>query len=264
MFSGYLLLSDMDNTLLNDEHKVSEKDKEAIKYFIDNGGYFSVATGRAVFSVKAYQDKFMVNAPVILHNGAVIYDLKEDKLLYKSDIEQERKEAIRKMRNLHPDIGIEIYCNEIAYIYSECSITNRLKERGYPVIYGVSDEVWNDSWAKVLMIASKEDLDRYEKEYKELDKGYSVRSGDMFFDIVSNNASKANGMETVSKILGINKDKIVAIGDNMNDITMLLGASISYAVSNAKEDAKKAADFITPSNNDSPISWVIEDLKKRI
>ena len=77
-FSDYLLVSDMDATLLDDNHTISEENRQAIDYFIKNGGRFTVATGRMVEAVRAYMPNLHINAPAVLHNGAKIYDYEKD------------------------------------------------------------------------------------------------------------------------------------------------------------------------------------------
>ena len=62
-FSDYLLVSDMDATLLDDNHTISEENRQAIDYFIKNGGRFTVATGRMVEAVRAYMPNLHINAP---------------------------------------------------------------------------------------------------------------------------------------------------------------------------------------------------------
>ena len=66
-FSGKLLVSDMDATLLNSDHMVSKGNREAIEYFISEGGKFTVATGRMVPAVRAYFSQMRINAPALLH-----------------------------------------------------------------------------------------------------------------------------------------------------------------------------------------------------
>lgn len=61
-FSDYLLVSDMDATLLDDNHTISEENRQAIDYFIKNGGRFTVATGRMVEAVRAYMPNLHINA----------------------------------------------------------------------------------------------------------------------------------------------------------------------------------------------------------
>lgn len=64
------------------------------------------------------------------------------------------------------------------------------------------------------------------------------------------------------KKIGIEQNKIIAVGDNMNDISMLEAAGISYAVENAEESVKKIADNLAPSNNCSAIAYIINRLEK--
>ena len=130
-FSGYLLVSDMDATLLCDDHSISEKNRQAIEYFIENGGRFTVATGRMVEAVRAYLPKFSINAPAVLHNGAKIYDYDTDKPLFERFIEEERKQAIRRVYEDFPDVGLEVYSDEIVYVYRKCEETKRFLTRDY-------------------------------------------------------------------------------------------------------------------------------------
>lgn len=261
-FDGYLLVSDMDATLLCDDHSISEKNKRAIEYFTENGGLFTVATGRMVDAVRAYMPRLKINAPAILHNGAKLYDYAAEKVLFEKAIEEDRKDAIRKAYDLFPELGIEIYANEIVYVYKKCDETKRFLTRSYKVVYEMPDEIWNEPWIKVLLIGDKELLDKYEPIYRaELDSGYAVRSGDKFLDIVTNGVSKGDAMLRLAENLNISHDKVIAVGDNMNDISMLEKAGISYAVANAEESVKQIAKHTAPSNNDDAIAYIIENIK---
>lgn len=257
-FEGKLLVSDMDATLLNSEHKVSEKNRKAIEYFISEGGYFTVASGRMVPAVSAYFNQMMINAPAILHNGAKIYDYKTDRPLYETFIEDERKSAVKRVHDERPEFGIEVYADELVYVYQKCFETERFKTRSYKVIYELPDEVWNRDWIKVLIIGTKEQLDGFEDTYrKEYDSGYSVRSGDHYLDIVSSHASKGNGLKKLAEILNIDMKNVYAVGDNMNDIDMLELAGHSYAVDNAEQAVKDIADETVPSCDDDAIAYVV-------
>lgn len=265
-FSGYLLVSDMDATLLTDGHEISDENRHAIEYFINEGGCFTVATGRMPKAVRAYMPRLHINVPAILHNGAQIYDFETDKSLYEKFIEEKRKDAIRRVYNDFPDIGLEIYSGNMIYIYRACSETARFEERKYKnVVYELPDEVWNRPWIKALLIGDRELLDDCEPIYRaRYDSGYAVRSGSKYLDIVANGASKGRGLEKLMSMLDIDRAKTIAVGDNMNDISMLEAAGISYAVENAEADVKKAADFAAPSNNDSAIAYIIEQLERTI
>lgn len=260
-FSGYLLVSDMDATLLCSDHSISEKNRQAIEYFIENGGRFTVATGRMVEAVRAYMPKLHINAPAILHNGAKLYDYSQEKTIFEKPIEEDRKQAIKRVHNDFPDVGLEVYANEIVYVYRKCEETKRFLTRKYEVVYELPDEVWNEAWIKVLLIGERELLDKYEPIYREkYDSGYAVRSGEKYLDVVANGVSKGDGVTMLARKLGIEHGKIIAVGDNMNDISMLEAAGISYAVSNGEEAVKKIAKYSAPSNNEDAIAYIIEHL----
>ena len=262
-FSGYLLVSDMDATLLCDDHSISEKNRQAIEYFIENGGRFTVATGRMVEAVRAYLSKFSINAPAVLHNGAKIYDYDTDKPLFEKFIEEERKQAIRRVYEDFPDVGLEVYSDEIVYVYRKCEETKRFLTRNYEVVYELPEEVWTKPWIKVLLIGEKPLIDKYEPIYRaKYDSGYAVRSGDKYLDVVANGVSKGKGLLETAKLLNIDRSKIIAVGDNLNDISMLEAAGISYAVENGSDSVKNAADYIAPSNNNDAIAHIIEHIKR--
>jgi Cof subfamily protein (haloacid dehalogenase superfamily) len=255
----------MDATLLGNKHNVSERNKKAIEYFIDNGGHFTVATGRMVEAVRAYMTQFKINAPAVLHNGAKIYDFENDKALFEKFIEEERKNAIRRVYDDFPELGLEVYCDETVYVYRACEETKRFRTRNYEVVYELPSEIWDRPWIKVLLIGEKKLLDKYEPIYRsEYDSGYAVRSGKKYLDVVANGVSKGEGVSTLVHLLGTDPKKVIAVGDNMNDISMLEKAGISYAVENAEKRVKEIADFIAPSNNDDAIAYIIEQLEQKI
>lgn len=263
-FDGYLLVSDMDATLLKNNHTVSDKNREAIEYFTANGGKFTVATGRMQKAVAAFFDQLTINAPAILHNGAQIYDFDNKKALFERFIEEERKEAIRRVHDDMPELGLEVYCGDMIYIYRPCMETRRFNNRKYEVVYEMPDEVWDKPWIKFLIIGEKKQLDAFEPIYRrDYDSGYSVRSGKKYLDIVSSEASKGIALNNLIEILGADRQMVIAVGDNMNDISMLNAAGISYAVENAEKTVKEAADFIAPDNNSDAIAYIIEQLERQ-
>lgn len=260
-FSGYMLVSDMDATLLTNKHKISDKNREAVDYFTSQGGLFTVATGRMNKGVREYMDKLTINAPAILHNGAQIYDFENEKAISEKFIEEDRKAAIKRVYEDIPELGLEIYSNETIYVYRECSETERFRKRRYSdVVYGMPDEAWEQPWIKCLLIGEKKQLDYYEPIYRrDYDSGYAVRSGKKYLDVVSGEASKGIALKELKRYVGA--DKVIAVGDNMNDISMLQAADISFAVDNAEKSVKEIADFIAPSNNDDAIAYIIDKLE---
>ena len=226
---------------------------------MSEGGRFTVATGRMVPAVKAYFSQMRINAPALLHNGAKIYDFKDDRALFEKFIEEPRKNAIRRVHDELPEIGLEVYSEEKVYIYRECSETERFKTRSYDVTYSLPEDVWHKPWIKALLIGERELLDKYEPIYRrEYDDGYCVRSGSMYLDVVANGVSKGKALTRLSEMLGIDKNNVFAVGDNMNDIDMLCAAGHAFAVDNAEPEVKAAAGRTIPSCDESAVAYIIE------
>lgn len=262
-FDGKLLVSDMDATLLTSDHRVSDENYDAIKYFTSEGGTFSVASGRMVDAVRLYLDRIQINAPAVLHNGAKMYSFADEKVIYEKSIEENRKKAIRRVFEEQPQFGLEIYSREHIYVLRECSETPRLKATPYNVTYSMPDEIWAEPWEKVLIMGDEAELDKFEPIYKsEYDTGCSVRSGKRYLDVVANGVSKGFGVKRLAADLHIARDNIYTVGDNMNDLEMICFAGHGYAVEDAAETLKKSAEGIVPSCDNSAIAYIIKNIIK--
>ena len=82
IFSDILLTVDYDRTLTAPDSTIPQRNIEAIQYFIDNGGAFTVNTGRSMPMAKAFLGKVPVNAPLLLYNGSAAYDPTTDQLSF--------------------------------------------------------------------------------------------------------------------------------------------------------------------------------------
>ena len=89
-------MSDMDGTLLNSNKELTEFTKNALNSFIDKGGLISVATARTAGTVVGMLKDVNINCPVVLMNGAMIYDIKNEKYVHYEVIEKE--EALKILR----------------------------------------------------------------------------------------------------------------------------------------------------------------------
>ncbi len=72
--SHVLLITDMDDTLLRTDKSISDRNLQAIRKLRQLGGGFTIATGRSVPSYLPYHDLILPDTPVVLNNGAVLYD----------------------------------------------------------------------------------------------------------------------------------------------------------------------------------------------
>ena len=121
----------------------------------------------------------------------------------------------------------------------------------------VKDE---DEILKVVLEEKKEVLDRITPQIPdELFEAYNViRSVDFMLEFMKKGCSKATGLEKLSKYLNIKKEEIIAIGDAQNDIEMIEYAGVGVAMGNANDEIKNIADFVTKSNEEDGVSYVID------
>ncbi|WP_294388230.1 HAD family hydrolase [uncultured Clostridium sp.] len=263
IFNGYLLVSDMDGTLLNSKGKLSEENKKAIEYFVDNGGQFTLATGRMLPSIKRHIHKMKVTLPVIMYNGTKVFDFNTNKVIWEKFLEEERKEIVKVVKEVSLKVGIEIYSDEIVYIYQSCKRTERFSKLGYDVIYNIDDSIWSKKWTKALIVGEKEELDFVEEYLRETygDKDI-VRSSDVYLEVIPKEVSKGQALKELIRDREFKEIKVVSVGDNMNDVELLEVADYGFCISNGSEELKKKSKYIAPSNDDNPIEFIVDWIKK--
>jgi Cof subfamily protein (haloacid dehalogenase superfamily) len=263
-FNGYLLVTDMDGTLLNSTKSISKENHEAIKRFVDQGGLFTLATGRITSSVKRFADQLPINAPAILYNGAVIHDFKTSKDVWQRTLDESVKEVLDRVMERFPEAGVEIYCGGEPYFIRENEITDyhrRMEGFSRPKISGY--EQLKEPWFKVLLAWNPERLDEVEAyTANEQNKQVTwVRSDAKYLEILPADATKGHALEHLMEMLGIEKDKCIAMGDHLNDLEMIRRAGIGIAVANAHETLTMASNRSCKHHDEHAVADVVEWLE---
>jgi Cof subfamily protein (haloacid dehalogenase superfamily) len=258
-----LLVCDMDGTLLDSKCKISDKNLKAINRFVDKGGTFTLATGRMETSTRHYLDILPINAPVILYNGALIYDFKEEKVLDCNFLEYGTESIIKEIMNEFPELGIEIFHGGDAYFIRESEETelHKIKENLHPLLVDV--ENIPKPWYKVILAWKPDKLVKVE-EFLKTRAGHfdMVYSEPQFIELINKGVSKGNALSRLVYILSLPLEKVVAVGDNMNDMEMIKIAGAGFAVENAHNKLKTCARYHCCHHNDHAISEVISWIEK--
>ena len=118
-FSDILLTADYDRTLTAPDSSIPERNLEAIRYFMENGGAFTVNTGRSVPMTQVFRDRVPVNAPLLLYNGSAAYDLAAGKLLFCHEIRLDLWQTVRACMTLFPDLTVEVQGLDAHYRFTE-------------------------------------------------------------------------------------------------------------------------------------------------
>ena len=111
MFSGVLLATDYDDTLYDSTGAISQENRQAIARFVAEGGRFCISTGRSYinFAIQMERERLPVNAPVILSNGASIYDFARQESLWLKFLPQQAPLHLAQVCAAFPQAGFEAY-----------------------------------------------------------------------------------------------------------------------------------------------------------
>ncbi|MGN0607450.1 MAG: Cof-type HAD-IIB family hydrolase [Oscillospiraceae bacterium] len=246
--SKVMLVTDLDGTLLPHSKVISETDLKAIKSFREKGGIFTVATGRTIQSAQCYIDRLELDVPLIMYNGAMIYNPVSREILFKRTLGADAKALVKKILDKFQFVGCEILRPDGMYV-----VRNNEYEKSHIEVCGVTpfycdiDELDTDEWLKVLFAMNPDKSDEVWEYVSSLENAKDfVRSSYMFIELLPENVSKGEALKELRKLSGIGDDGIIiAAGDYNNDIEMLEYADIGFAPSNACDEVKKSADYIS-------------------
>lgn len=264
-YSKYLIISDLDGTLINSQHFISQENLEAISFFIKNGGSFAIATGRSKDNIRPYIENLTLNGPCILYNGGGIYNFQEERFLATELMDKNLVEEyiIYCMKN-YKNMVVEIFTPDMLYIITPDHILDPYVEREKQVYLRTTlDEVMKKDWIKVLIYDSPESLQKAQsmlKDYNILDKVDSFFSQVFYLELIKKGISKGAALEKLKNSNQYSDKTIIAVGDYDNDVEMISSADVGIAVSNARECVKDVADIVTVSNDENALHDIIYNI----
>lgn len=265
-FDGYVIVSDLDGTLLDNNKNISKENLGAINYFTQNGGKFSVATGRVIEATEEYLLKIEVNIPIIVYNGGVIYDYNNKQIISEKFVDDNQKQIALRIKEDNENIGIEIYANRKLYVLKDSGHSYRSATKMLDIIYDVDvkDDIFSMDWHKILVIGDLDVIDNVEKNFESKYHIKGTRSGNTSFELLPANESKGQALKSIIEMYNLDPNKVICIGDNMNDVELLQEATLSFCPKNGSEELKKYADFIAPSNEEHVIEYIVTLLENKL
>lgn len=274
VFDGYLLCADFDGTLTDSHGKLSEGNAKAIRYFQENGGLFTVASGRYPRHLFNFTDKMKPNTFQIMGNGTTLYDMdtgtiKEEYFL------PEPPEAVLRF-NARKRLSDLVFVNHRTY-----STGWSRKGREVPSDMDrflmtqdldklLSDELGRqeglpeEKWHKIdfCFKTPEETVAAQELMRETFPQFVFERSWATGFDLLAPGGGKGPASRRLKKRLGDKARVLVCVGDYENDLDMIEGADIGYAVSNAASCCLEAADRVTVSCDEDAVAHIVADLER--
>lgn len=282
-----LIATDLDGTLLNSKHQVSSENENALRQAQRDGIEVVVSTGRAYFDVVSIFEPLGIKTWVISANGAVIHD-PDGRLYHSETIDKKRAydilswlqsenyyyevftdSAIYTPQNGRQLLDVELDRVKSANPEADLSVLMQAAE----VQYSQSGFAYIDTFQELLeedkqidfynilgFSFFKEKLEAGWQRYQE-DKDLTlVSSADHNFELSSKKASKGQALERLAKRLNIPMKETAAVGDSLNDRSMLEAAGKGVAMGNAREDIKAIADAVTLTNDEHGVAHMIRHL----
>ena len=302
IFDGYLLCSDCDGTLTDSESKLSQKNIDSIRHFQEEGGLFTLATGRFPKYVMRFSEEFSPNTYLVMGNGSM--------LCAPEVPDQADGEGFANPVLVSELVIPEAPRAELKYITSRLGcrmlFTDKRNE-SEPWTGEIPEEQQVGFW-KEIYDAATHNLDEYIQRFEDRYAAYRdnpsdellsqlahkinfvfdtpeqteaalqgmrkafpdrlfVRSWSTGMELLAPGAGKGGAVLRLKALLekeGKTIRKVICVGDYGNDASMLEAADIGYAVANASEECLASADRVTVSCDESAIAAVIDELEKEL
>lgn len=257
-----MLVVDMDDTLLTDDHEISIENKEMLLKAQEMGVYVVLASGRPTSAMIEYAKELQCdvnNSFMISFNGSTITDLKEDKLLFEHSLTKEQIHSLydfSQQNNTH----IITYLNgqiiserNSEYIDIESTITGI----ELVIVPSFKDAV-TTSAVKCLLLEEPNYLKTMEPLLKAAMPDLSVcMSKPFFLEAAPNGVDKGAAIQILAEKLNILSSEIIAIGNAGNDLTMIQYAGLGVWVDNVDDELREFGDVIVASNNNHGVAEVV-------
>ena len=261
-----LIAADLDNTLLDENSKVSGRTRETIQKAVSRGVKFTIATGRMFKTSVDYMDDLGLGCdwPLINYHGAMIKTAKTEKVILHRPLANRAAidviaEANRKSLHVSMFIGDNLYVREenkyTRYYHSLTGI--ELQPVGDLISFLERKKVNPTKLSIVSWDGQVDEMETYLKE-KYGNKFSILQSRPYFLEITDRKATKGQALRWLAEQEGIKAEEIIAFGDGYNDIDMLDYAGLGVAVANARPEVLKTAALVTGPHHEDGVADIIE------
>ncbi|MDD3693446.1 MAG: HAD family hydrolase [Oscillospiraceae bacterium] len=266
LFEGILLLSDLDGTLLDSKKDIPHRNLEAIKYFKDKGGLFTISTGRCPSSAKNIALKAGVNCSAVTLNGALVYDYEKDEAVIRHTLPDGYKHLIKKIYDAFPQIGIQVYIESNIFVLRSNDVIDKFFIIEKQPYININFENLPNNSNKILIGGSHEMLLKVREYVEHLDMAgmYGMFTDPTYYEILPANVNKGNSALKVAEVYKVKPNNTVAIGDYFNDIDLLKSVGYPITTDNAPKEIKTYANFIAGHCDNGAVADAIEHIERLV
>jgi len=282
-----LIASDLDGTLLNEIGEISQENVQAINKATEKGLRFVVATGRSYDSAKRILTKAGISCPIICLNGAASYDIngklirnipmdaaicrKIVSVCQKAEMYTElfmENSVLSSGKDNFMDVAIQMFKDvmpnsteeEIRHV-----VEKRFQDENVQFIDNLEGQISNENNTIYKVLSFSLDEEKLTEAYHELknEPGMIITSsGHLNLEFNHPDAKKGLALKELVNSMGIDMKDVMALGDNLNDKSMLEEAGRGVAMGNAAEEIKELCRYTTKRNTEHGVAYAIEEMLK--
>ncbi|SDL98683.1 Cof-type HAD-IIB family hydrolase [Sediminibacillus halophilus] len=262
----HLIALDLDGTLLTDNKVISEKTKKVVMQAKQAGHIVVIATGRPHRASIDYYKELELDTPMVNFNGALIHhplDKKWDAV--HSPLPNRTAKAIvqscydLEVNNIMAEVGDDVYLDR----YDEELMKIFHTDQANPVTVGSLKNHLQDDPTSLLIHPQEEHIQELRSHLD--DKHASVIEHRKWgapwhvIEIVRKGLNKAVGLEKIARYFDIPQSRVIAFGDEDNDLEMIEYAGVGVAMGNGIEELKNLANHVAETNESDGIGGFLEE-----
>ena len=262
-----LIVSDFDGTLVNGDGSISEQNKKAILEYTEAGGAFAISTGRLPAGILSRVQELGLKGKVCCCQGAIILDAETKEVILEGRLSLESTIAACKRME---ELGLHIHAYDLWDFYVNLDdaplkmYEKLVKTKGILILDKPMHQYLEENQLRACKLLAMVEPKDNEKVFNQLAaenfEGCEVtKSADFLVEVINNKHSKGTAVEFLAKYYGISLERVIAVGDQLNDMPMIERAGLGVAVKNAEAALKEKADYVSEyTNEEGAIADIIE------
>lgn len=266
MAEKHLIALDLDGTLLKDDKTISKKTKKVLSKAREEGHIVMIATGRPYRSSEQYYHELELDTPIVNFNGAFMHhplDSSWGAFHEPLDVKV-AKEIVEACRSFHFHNIIAEVIDDVYFHYHDEKLLDIFSMGNPKVTTGDLRNYLNDSPTSLLIHTEEDQLKQIRQHlsdvHAEVIDHRSWAAPWHVIEIIKTGLSKAVGLKKAAEYFNIPAERIIAFGDEDNDLEMLEYAGRGVAMGNAIDKVKNIANEVTLTNEEDGIGIYLSDL----
>lgn len=233
---------------------------------MEAGVRVGLATGRPLKSALPFAEDVGANGPLILFNGARVWDPTERRYVFGTDLARAEAlsalELARRVPNSHVNLylGDEILISERTELSLESEVKDGVAHTVVGDLHGWLGQQARDP-IKLMLISEPGNLESFGATFLQLSNGSTnlIRSEHTYLELTRKGVNKGSALQAALKHYGLEQDEVISFGDNLNDLELLRSSGMGVAMENAHPELKEAADVVIGAHSTDAISRFIEE-----